>query len=82
MGRWNGRSRCRVRTAPRKIRARFRGHKHTSLVSLAGEGTEIIADSSSSAAIGATKRDIGEHRVFVTVMVTFGRRWCPRVGSW
>jgi hypothetical protein len=34
VGRGNGRSRFRVRTPPRRIRARFRGYKHTSLVYL------------------------------------------------
>ncbi len=43
---------------------------------------EITADTSPSAAMKARQRKNSEHRVFVTVMVTFGRRWCLRVGSW
>jgi hypothetical protein len=44
VGRGNARSRCWVRTPPRKIRHQFRGYKHTSLSILVVSCYELRRD--------------------------------------
>src|SRR5215212_1053693 len=65
-GRRNGLLHCWVRTPPGKIRSQFRGCKHTSLIFLVDESSEVRLYS-------ITKT------ILVTFLVTSGRRQCCRV---
>ena len=52
---------CHIRTPPRKIRARFRGYKHRSLVLLAVESSRV-------------RRCSAQKPILVAVFLTHGRR--------
>jgi hypothetical protein len=57
VGRRNGQLHRWVRTPHRKIRARFHGYKHTSLISLLGKSSRV-------------RLSLAQKTIFVTVVVT------------
>jgi hypothetical protein len=56
VGRRNGRSHCRVRTPSRKIRARFREHKHRFLIFVVGEFCEVPRSTVFGSSLVGTKK--------------------------